>query len=127
MEVNQAGSMSVNDLFSRTRHASERSERSEVAAAGAGRSMEVTAAAADSTERTWQQEDLDRGIEAMNELAVFKDRSLQFEHHDTLDRTMVKVIDRETEEIVREIPPEDFLDMISSMLEFAGIIIDERI
>lgn len=75
----------------------------------------------------WSQEDLDRGIEAMNDLSVFRERSLAFEHHEKLNRTMVKIIDRETDEVVREIPPEKFLDMISSMLEFAGIIIDEKV
>lgn len=79
------------------------------------------------TDREWLQEDLHRGIEAMNDLSVFRERSLAFEQHETLNRTIVKIIDRETEEIVREIPPEKFLDMISSMLEFAGIIIDEKV
>ncbi|SDO45222.1 flagellar protein FlaG [Alkalicoccus daliensis] len=77
--------------------------------------------------KEWSQDDLDRGIEAMNDLSVFRERSLAFEHHEKLNRTMVKIIDRETEEVVREIPPEKFLDMISSMLEFAGIIIDEKV
>lgn len=75
---------------------------------------------------SWSQEELERGIEAMNGLSAFKERSLAFEQHEKLNRTMVKIIDRETEEVIREIPPEKFLDMISSMLEFAGIIIDEK-
>ncbi|NJP37083.1 flagellar protein FlaG [Alkalicoccus luteus] len=75
----------------------------------------------------WSQENLDRSLEGMNELSIMKERSLKFEQHDTLDRTMVKIIDRETDEVVRELPPEEFLDMISSMLEFAGLLFDRKV
>jgi flagellar protein FlaG len=39
---------------------------------------------------------------------------------------MVKVVDSETGEVIREIPPEKLLDMFANMLELAGLIIDER-
>jgi flagellar protein FlaG len=39
---------------------------------------------------------------------------------------MVKVIDAETDEIIREIPPEKILDMVAMMWEMVGIIVDER-
>jgi flagellar protein FlaG len=39
---------------------------------------------------------------------------------------MVKVIDINTREVIREIPPEKILDMVATMLEMAGIIVDER-
>jgi len=39
---------------------------------------------------------------------------------------MVKVIDINTNEVIREIPPEKILDMVATMLEMAGIIVDER-
>ncbi|MCE7793166.1 flagellar protein FlaG [Salipaludibacillus sp. CUR1] len=77
--------------------------------------------------REWSLEELDQAVEAMNDLGMFRSTSLQFEQHEVLNRTMVKVVDRSTEEVVKEIPPEEFLDMISSMLEFAGIIIDEKV
>jgi len=32
---------------------------------------------------------------------------------------MVKVIDSETKEVIREIPPEKILDMVAAMLEMA--------
>ena len=36
------------------------------------------------------------------------------------------MIDKDTEEIVREIPPEETLEMVEKMWEVAGIMIDER-
>jgi flagellar protein FlaG len=39
---------------------------------------------------------------------------------------MVKVINSDTNEIIREIPPEKTLDLVAKMWEMAGIIVDER-
>lgn len=39
---------------------------------------------------------------------------------------MVKVVDTQTNEIIREIPPEKTLDMFVKMLELAGIFVDEK-
>jgi flagellar protein FlaG len=38
----------------------------------------------------------------------------------------VQVIDRETEEVVREIPPESLLDFNASILRQAGLLVNEK-
>lgn len=73
------------------------------------------------------QEELETQIETMNQMMEVKNTGLKFNFHDELDRIYVQVVDKKTEEVVREIPPEKFLDMISSMLEFVGLMIDEKI
>jgi len=40
---------------------------------------------------------------------------------------MVQVINNETQEVVREIPPQKILDMVAKMWELAGIIVDRHI
>jgi flagellar protein FlaG len=35
-------------------------------------------------------------------------------------------VDNDTKEIIREIPPEKTLDMISKMWELAGLVVDEK-
>jgi flagellar protein FlaG len=39
---------------------------------------------------------------------------------------MVKVIDRDTKEVIREIPPEKFQDLVAKLWELSGLVIDER-
>lgn len=123
------GSMSVSDLFQQVK--SERSSAQNRQSNEAQGSVDTSSREAENESRIkgkeWSVEDLDHGMKTMNDLSSFRSTSLQFERHESLNRTMVKVVDRETEEIVKEIPPEEFLDMISSMLEFAGIIIDEKV
>nr|WP_235788486.1 flagellar protein FlaG [Salipaludibacillus sp. CUR1] len=129
MEVRSMGSMSVSDLFQQVK-----AERGPVQARESGEaqgSVDTSSRLAEHESRVkgreWSLEELDQAVEAMNDLGMFRSTSLQFEQHEVLNRTMVKVVDRSTEEVVKEIPPEEFLDMISSMLEFAGIIIDEKV
>jgi flagellar protein FlaG len=45
--------------------------------------------------------------------------------HEATNMVMVQVIDRHSDEILREIPSESRLDVIAKMLEFAGILFDE--
>lgn len=46
--------------------------------------------------------------------------------HDGTNRVTIKIVDKETKEIIKELPPEKTLDMIAKAWELAGILIDER-
>lgn len=65
---------------------------------------------------------IDRAIKAMQGTAT----SLEFSVHEKTKQIMVKVTDKETGEVIREIPPEKTLDLVAKMWEMAGILIDER-
>lgn len=53
--------------------------------------------------------------------------SLEISVHEKTHDIMVKVLNRETGELIREIPPEKTLDLVAKMMEIAGILIDEKI
>lgn len=53
--------------------------------------------------------------------------NLKFELHDRLDRYYVSVINSETNEVIKEIPPKKMLDMYAEMADFIGILIDKKI
>ena len=50
----------------------------------------------------------------------------EFSYHEETKRVSIKVIDTETEEVIREIPPEETLEMLSKMWELAGLMVDEK-
>lgn len=50
----------------------------------------------------------------------------EFSYHEETKRVSIRVIDAETEEVIREIPPEETLEMISKMWELAGLMVDEK-
>ncbi|RED57602.1 flagellar protein FlaG [Cohnella lupini] len=47
--------------------------------------------------------------------------------HEQTKAVMVKVFNKETGELIREIPPEKTLDLVVKMMEFAGILVDEKV
>lgn len=50
----------------------------------------------------------------------------EFSYHEKTKRVSIKVIDKDTKEVIREIPPEETLEMVEKMWELAGILVDER-
>ena len=50
----------------------------------------------------------------------------EFGYHEETKRVTIKVMDKDTEEVIREIPPEKTLEMIEKMWELAGFLIDEK-
>lgn len=65
-------------------------------------------------------------IEKANKAIVGVRTQLEFSIHEGTKEIMVKVINTETKEVVREIPSEKILDMVAKMWELAGIMVDER-
>ena len=46
--------------------------------------------------------------------------------HDATNRVTIKIVDKETKEVLKEIPPEKTLDMLAKAWEMAGILVDEK-
>lgn len=47
--------------------------------------------------------------------------------HEKTNRITIKIMDKETKEVVKEYPPEKTLDMIAKVWEMAGILVDEKL
>ncbi|EID45496.1 flagellar protein FlaG [Parageobacillus thermoglucosidasius] len=63
----------------------------------------------------------------LNEFLEIHNRSLKFILHEELNQYYVQVIDDDTEEVIREIPPKKLLDAFYTMQKFLGMIVDEKI
>lgn len=50
----------------------------------------------------------------------------EFSYHEETKRVSIKVLDEDTEEVIREIPPEQTLEMVEKMWELAGLLVDEK-
>lgn len=65
-------------------------------------------------------------IEKANKQLEIKGTSLRFSIHKITKQIMVKIVSDETEEVIKEVPPEKILDMVADMMVRAGIIVDKR-
>ena len=74
----------------------------------------------------YSQTDLQRAVEEANEF-IFKDNGrFEFKLHERTNRMMVKLVDKDTDEVIKEIPPEKILDLVASIWDLVGILVDER-
>jgi Uncharacterized flagellar protein FlaG len=47
--------------------------------------------------------------------------------HDETNRVTIKIVDKDSKEVIKEFPPEKTLDMIAKVWELAGILVDEKL
>ncbi|MGG0720038.1 flagellar protein FlaG [Robertmurraya massiliosenegalensis] len=73
------------------------------------------------------KEETEHIVKGMNEFLHPKYTSVTFKLHEELDRYYVEVIDKETKEVVREVPTKEILDMYAKMTEYLGLFIDEKL
>lgn len=65
--------------------------------------------------------------QALNEInKKLRNTECVFGVHDKTNRIMIKIIDRDTKEVIKEIPQEKTLEMIAKVWELAGILVDEK-
>lgn len=65
---------------------------------------------------------IDRAIKAMQGRHTALDVSV----HEKTKTIMIKVLDSDTGDVIREIPPEKSLDFIARIWELAGLVVDEK-
>lgn len=65
-------------------------------------------------------------IEKANKKFTGDTKELNFSIHEKTRQIMVKIVDKQSKEVIKEIPPEKILDMVASMCESAGLFIDEK-
>ena len=46
--------------------------------------------------------------------------------HEDTNRVMIKIVDKNTKKVIKELPPEKTLDMIAKVWELAGLMVDEK-
>lgn len=73
------------------------------------------------------EENIIDAIEEANKHFIVYDRRFEFSIHDKTKQIMVKVIDVNTDEVIRELPSEKILDIVAAMWEVSGIIVDKKI
>lgn len=73
------------------------------------------------------QEYLVRNIERAVKALEGPQTTLDISIHEKTHDIMVKVLNKETGELIREIPKEQTLDLVAKMMEIAGILVDKKI
>ena len=49
-----------------------------------------------------------------------------FGFHEKTNSVTIKIVDKESKKVIKELPPEKMLDMIAKVWEYAGLFVDEK-
>lgn len=74
--------------------------------------------------RQSENDKIKKAVEQLNKKMTHSEAI--FGIHDETNRVMIKIVDKDTKEVIREYPPEETLDMIAKVWELAGILVDEK-
>ena len=70
--------------------------------------------------------ELEDAIESVNDHMRNLQRDIQFSVDDDSGRTIVKVVDGESQEVIRQIPSEEVLAIAKGLAEFKGMLLQEK-
>ena len=70
-------------------------------------------------------EQIKKAVEKLNKNMMSHSEAV-FGIHEATNRITIKIIDKDTKKVIKELPPEKTLDMIAKVWEMAGILVDEK-
>ena len=70
-------------------------------------------------------EQIKKAVSDMNKKMA--NTSAQFGIHEGTGRVTIKIVDKETKDVIKEFPAEETLEMIEKAWELAGIMVDEKL
>ena len=91
----------------------------------AGRSTNNDSDATASKAKEPSREELDQAVSELNQSPQVKTQGLQFSIDEDSQRTVVKVIDQETQEVLRQIPTREALEIAKSFASAKGQLISQ--
>src|SRR5690606_23479915 len=79
----------------------------------------------DEAEEKITMEQLEKVVNKANEHIMGVNTQLQYRIHEGTDRIMVRLIDTESQDVIREIPPEKMLDLVAEIWKRVGLVVDK--
>ena len=78
------------------------------------------------SKETNEEKEMIGEIESANHKLEHANTEFEFSVHEKTKRIMVKVIDKDSKEVIREIPSEKILYIVAKIWEFNGLLVDEK-
>lgn len=72
-----------------------------------------------------EMEKIHKALEILSE--QLPNTEAKFDIHDETNRVTIKLVDKDTKEVIKEIPPEKTLDTLAKCMKMAGILVDEKL
>ena len=79
------------------------------------------------TAQPLEREQLEKMAQQLQEFMGEMNRSLQFQVDEDSGRDVIKVLDKDTGDIIKQYPSEEMLNLVSKLSETAGLLIDHTV
>ncbi len=70
---------------------------------------------------------IESAISGMNSKIDMQRTRCEYSYDEPTKRVSIKIYDKDTDELIREVPTEESLKMLQKVWELAGIIVDEKL
>ncbi|MBM6614707.1 flagellar protein FlaG [Desemzia sp. RIT804] len=80
----------------------------------------------DEAEEDIAGEQLENAVSKINNHLLGINAQFQYRIHEGTERVMVKLVDMETNDVIKEIPPEKMLDIVAEIWKRVGLVIDHQ-
>jgi len=71
--------------------------------------------------------DVEKAVDKLNKLLEDKETYAEYEVYGKFKDLTVRIIDKNTKEVVQEIPPKKIIAMVEKLCELAGMFVDEKV
>ena len=81
----------------------------------------------DEKDQPLEREQLEQMAQQLQDFMGEMNRSLQFKVDEDSGRDVIKVLDKNSGEVIKQYPSEEVLSLVSKLSESAGILIDQTV
>lgn len=71
-------------------------------------------------------EQVQKALEKLQQVTQPVAQNLQFSVDDSTGETVIKVVDDRTQELIRQIPSQEFLDMVKALDKLSGLLLRQK-
>lgn len=71
-------------------------------------------------------EQIQNAVKVANNILKMVDTGLEYEYNEGIDREVVRIYNRDTGETIKQIPPEDVVNMLTKMYDMLGVLYDKK-
>jgi len=76
---------------------------------------------------TRSAEQIHKDLDVINEQLKSLNTSIQFSIDDASDEVVVRIVDKESGEVIRQIPPESIVRLRDSLKDMSGLIVEKKV
>lgn len=77
-------------------------------------------------EDRYTKENLNKAIKKLNGFLKDDNAYAEYNVHEKFGDIMIKIVDKDTKEVLVEVPPKKILDMIAKLCEISGVVFDKK-